>query len=56
MSVQQTVSNLGAGTSVGGLLGFFAVVEPYLKFGLAALTAVAVITTILVNIKNLRKK
>lgn len=56
MSLQQTVSNIGAGTSIGGFAGFLTANEIYLKWGLAALTAAAAITTVLVNIRRLRSK
>lgn len=57
MNLQQTVSNY-AGTAVTGtgFLGFLAAAEPYMKFGLAILTAVAAVTTIMVNIKRWRSK
>jgi hypothetical protein len=55
--VQQTMaSNIGSAGSLSGFLGFWAAVEPYTKAALAILTVVAVITTILVNVKNLRKR
>lgn len=57
MSLQQTASNY-AGTAVTGtgFLGFLAAAEPYMKFGLAVLTAAAAITTVWVNIKRIRSK
>lgn len=55
MSMQQTVSNYaGAAVSGTGFLGFLAAAEPYMKFGLAVLTAVATITTIWVNWKRIQ--
>ncbi len=56
MNIQQAVSNVGAGTSIGSFAGFLTANEIYLKWGLAALTAAAAITTVLVNIRKLRSK
>lgn len=45
-----------AGTAIGGtgFLGFLAASEPYMKFGLAVLTVVSLVTAIIVNVKRIR--